>query len=80
MGDARRCLCALTAPEDVGSRDRADLRPDDVPIGFGSSGDLAYLHHLIQIAKMEMETLDTWALVKDGLEVEYYAYRLTRGD
>lgn len=47
-------------------------------IGFGSSGDLAYLHHLIRRAKLEMETLATWSLVKDGLEVEYYAYRLTR--
>jgi release factor glutamine methyltransferase len=47
-------------------------------IGFGSSGDLAYLHHLIRTAKMEMETLDSWGLTKDGLDVEYFAYRVTR--
>ena len=47
-------------------------------IGFGSSGDIAYLHHLIRSASLDMETLSTWGLTKDGLEVEYYAYRLTR--
>ncbi len=57
--------------------DRYRAEEGRILIGFGSSGDIAYLHHVIRSARMDMETLSTWGLTKDGLEVEYYAYRLT---
>lgn len=49
-----------------------------VLIFFGTSGDSDYLHKLIRDANFRIEKLSRWELVKDGLEVEYYAYKLTR--
>jgi release factor glutamine methyltransferase len=55
------------------------LRDDGrILVFFGTSGDLDYLHRLIDEAGLERETLATRTLVKDGLDVEYFTYRLTR--
>ncbi len=58
--------------------DRYLAKGGRIVIGFGSSGDIAYLHHLIRSAEMDMETFSSWGHTKNGLEVQYYAYRLTR--
>ena len=44
---------------------------------FGTSGDLAYLQHLMRAAGFEVETLSTRDLTRDGQTVSYYTYRLT---
>jgi release factor glutamine methyltransferase len=46
-------------------------------IFFGSSGDLAYLKHLIDEGGFAAEVVAEEALVKDELRIEYYTYRLT---
>jgi release factor glutamine methyltransferase len=46
---------------------------------FGTSGDSEYLHKLIGEAGFEAEKLAGRSFVKDGLEVEYYTYRLVSG-
>jgi release factor glutamine methyltransferase len=44
---------------------------------FGTSGDADYLNELIHDARLDVETLSTRRLEKDGLDVEYFTYRLT---
>jgi release factor glutamine methyltransferase len=44
---------------------------------FGTSGDLAYLEHLIREARFTAETLSTRELVRDGQTVTYHTYKLT---
>jgi release factor glutamine methyltransferase len=44
---------------------------------FGTSGDSDYLHKLIGEAKLETDKLSSREIVKDGLKVEYFVYRLT---
>src|ERR671917_1153220 len=46
-------------------------------IFFGSSGDLAYLKHLIDEGGFAAEVVAEEALVKDDWRIEYYTYRLT---
>jgi release factor glutamine methyltransferase len=44
---------------------------------FGTSGDLGYLHRLIDRAGLERETVAYDAVERDGVRVEYFTYRLT---
>lgn len=44
---------------------------------FGTSGDLAYLHHLVREADLDRKTLSTRELTRDGQTVTYYTYKLT---
>ena len=48
-----------------------------VLVFFGTSGDLAYLQHLMRTAGFVVETLSTRDLNRDGQTVSYYTYRLT---
>ena len=45
---------------------------------FGTSGDLEYLHHLIDENGFERSTVETRDLDKDGTSVTYVTYRLQR--
>jgi len=45
-------------------------------IFFGTSGDLAYLKHVIDKEGFAAEVVAEQALVRDGWKVEYYTYRL----
>jgi release factor glutamine methyltransferase len=55
------------------------LTPDGrILLSFGTTGDIDYLRHLIEQARLRAEVLSETTLVKDGFEVAYYAYRLTR--
>jgi release factor glutamine methyltransferase len=45
---------------------------------FGSSGDLSYLHHLMERSSLSATTLASRDLHKDGLDVTYHTFRLTR--
>ncbi len=47
-------------------------------LSFGTTGDIDYLHHLIDCAGFATETLRVVEGEKDGLAVAYFAYRLTR--
>jgi hypothetical protein len=47
---------------------------------FGTSGDSEYVATLIRDSGLETEKLTSRTIVKDGLEVEYYVYRLARPD
>lgn len=49
-----------------------------VLLGFGTSGDLGYLLSLIDDVGLACEVLAERGLAKDGWEVDYYVYRLTR--
>jgi release factor glutamine methyltransferase len=44
---------------------------------FGTSGDSEYLNTVIAAARLDVETVATRRLEKDGLDVEYFTYRLT---
>jgi release factor glutamine methyltransferase len=46
-------------------------------LSFGTSGDLAYLKHLIGQTKFQTEELRKTEIVKDGFPVAYFVYRLT---
>lgn len=46
-------------------------------IFFGTSGDLGYLQSLIAAQNFQVDTLARERLVKDGVEVDYFAYRLS---
>jgi release factor glutamine methyltransferase len=46
-------------------------------LSFGTTGDIDYLHHLINEAHLEVEELRKHEGEKDGLAVAYFAYRLT---
>jgi release factor glutamine methyltransferase len=48
-----------------------------IVLGFGTSGDLDYLHRLIQQASLETVELRRVEGEKDGFPVAYFAYRLT---
>ena len=59
---------------------RGYLRPGGrILLNFGTSGDIDYLHHLIDKAGFQKETLWTGDLTKDDLTVTYYVFRLTAG-
>lgn len=45
---------------------------------FGTSGDAEYLHRLIRREGFDAEKLRSRRLEKNGLDVEYFTYRLTR--
>lgn len=47
-------------------------------IAFGSSGDLGYLRGLIAEQRFGTEVLAQRDLVRDGVRVDYYVFRLTR--
>lgn len=59
---------------EIGSRLSARGR---ILLFFGTSGDSEYLHKLIRDASLHVETLATRRHEKDGLDVEYFTYRLT---
>lgn len=44
---------------------------------FGTSGDLAYLHRLIDQAGLHRATVESRGLDKDGITVRYVTYRLS---
>ncbi|MEV4110660.1 methyltransferase [Nonomuraea sp. NPDC049695] len=46
-------------------------------IFFGSSGDLAYLRHLMDEQGFDVEVVARQELTKDGQSVSYYTFRLT---
>jgi release factor glutamine methyltransferase len=46
-------------------------------IFFGSSGDLAYLRHLMDAEGFTAEVIASRDLVKDGWKVDYFTFRLT---
>jgi release factor glutamine methyltransferase len=46
-------------------------------IFFGTSGDLGYLMRLVDQQGFHAETVAHLTLVKDGLQVEYFTYRLS---
>jgi release factor glutamine methyltransferase len=48
-----------------------------VLVFFGTSGDLAYLQHLIREARFHSETVSTRELVRDAQTVTYFAFKLT---
>jgi release factor glutamine methyltransferase len=55
------------------------LAPDGrVLLFFGSSGDLTYLHQLIDGSALSATTLASRDLHKDDLDVTYHTFRLTR--
>ncbi len=47
-------------------------------IAFGSSGDVGYLRGLIAEHRLHTEVLAHRDLVKEGVRVDYYVFRLTR--
>jgi len=47
-------------------------------LSFGTTGDIDYVHHLIDRASLDTEELRRVEGEKDGLAVAYFAYRLTR--
>lgn len=49
-----------------------------VLISFGTTGDIAYLHHLIGRANFRCEELRCVEGEKDGFAVAYFVYRLSR--
>jgi release factor glutamine methyltransferase len=48
-----------------------------VILGFGTTGDIDYLHHLIDEARLDVEVLRKVEGEKGGFPVAYFAYRLT---
>jgi release factor glutamine methyltransferase len=55
------------------------LRPNGrMLIFFGTSGDLGYLRQLLAEKGFAAEVLGHRELVKDGMRVDYYTYRVTR--
>lgn len=57
---------------------RGHLAPEGrMLIAFGTSGDLGYLRRLIDEQRLRAETVAQRDLVKDGLRVDYYIFRLT---
>jgi release factor glutamine methyltransferase len=60
-------------------RDVGDHLTEDgrVLVFFGTSGDLAYLQHLIREARFRAETVASRDLIRDSQTVSYFAYRLT---
>ena len=57
---------------------RQYLRPAGrILLHFGTSGDIDYLYHLIDVAAFKKEVLATEQLTKDNLAVTYYVFRLT---
>lgn len=57
-----------------------DFLSDDgrVLVSFGSTGDLDYLHLLIDASELHRDEVRRVEGEKDGLPVAYVAYRLTR--
>lgn len=45
---------------------------------FGSSGDIDYLNKLIDVSGFKKEIIAKRDLLKEGINVSYYTYRLTR--
>jgi release factor glutamine methyltransferase len=46
-------------------------------IFFGTSGDLAYLEHLVDINGFRREVVAQRRLIEDGWQVDYFTFRLT---
>jgi release factor glutamine methyltransferase len=46
-------------------------------VGFATSGDIGYLRHLIDEARLETEVVGHLEVERDGQRVEYFAFRLT---
>jgi release factor glutamine methyltransferase len=46
-------------------------------LSFGTTGDIDYLHHLINEARLDVEELRKNEGEKEGFAVAYFAYRLT---
>ncbi len=46
-------------------------------LSFGTTGDINYLHHLIESANLDAEELRKVEGERDGFAVAYFAYRLT---
>jgi release factor glutamine methyltransferase len=53
-------------------------RDGRVLISFGTTGDIDYLHFLIDTSELQREELRRVEGEKDGLPVAYVAYRLNR--
>jgi release factor glutamine methyltransferase len=54
------------------------LRPGGrILLKFATSGDIDYLHHLIQAAQLRKQVLASHQVVTDALTVTYYVFRLT---
>lgn len=45
---------------------------------FGTSGDIAYLHHLIDRSPLSAQTVASRTITANDTEVTYYTYRVTR--
>ena len=57
---------------------RSRLRPGGrILLNFGTSGDIDYLHHLIEEAQFKKEVLATSGVDTGELSVTYYVFRLT---
>lgn len=57
---------------------RAYLRPGGrIILNFATSGDIDYLHHLIDRASLKKDVLATDEVVTEDLTVTYYVFRLT---
>lgn len=57
---------------------RGHLAPEGrMLIAFGTSGDLGYLRSLIDEQRLRTEVLARRELVRDGVRVDYYVFRLT---
>ena len=77
-----------TGDENYGALTRFFSEVDDylapagrIIVSFGTTGDIDYLHRLIDLASLDTEELRKVEGEKDGLAVAYFAYRLTpRGD
>lgn len=58
---------------------RQYLNPEGrILLFFETSGDSDYLHQLIEKTRLEAERLGERHLTKDGLEIEYFTYRLRK--
>lgn len=47
-------------------------------VAFGSSGDIAYLRHRIDVAGFTAEEVNQAGLNRNGVVVEYFTFRITR--
>lgn len=57
---------------------RSHLRPGGrILLNFGTSGDIDYLHHLVEMAGFRKEILSTEELSSEDMTVTYYTFRLS---
>ena len=57
---------------------RSVLRPGGrILLFFGTSGDIAYLRHLITNARLRKRIVASKEITKDGWKVKYFTYKLT---